>query len=55
MGMYTAMMDEIEKALEKAKAEKQDFVEITRSGKVIRDLERKSGPKPEEHLPRTSR
>jgi hypothetical protein len=55
MGMYTAMMDEIEKALERAKVDKQVFVEVTRSGKVIPQVEKKSLPEPEERSRRTSR
>jgi hypothetical protein len=38
MGMYVAMMDEIERALEKAKAEGHVFVEVTRFGKIVRNL-----------------
>lgn len=45
MGMYTALMDDIERALEHARAERQVFVEITPSGRVV--LERGVVGRPE--------
>lgn len=35
MGMYTALMKEIEKGLEEIKSRKGKVVEVTRTGKVV--------------------
>ena len=35
MGMYTALMEEIQKGLEAIKKEKRQLVEITRGGKIL--------------------